>query len=246
MLRAKHELAEILAHRINQSGRSAEVYFERASEVIVFGSMAAGLDTLSSDIDVLCVGGQPAKAKTPALDLLVVSQETSRSSVWLQSELTSHISRYGVWIKGTPEWQERAEIGARVVEAKRRRVGAFMRCLPAKWSELEEGFRIKYAVKVRREAQRLHLLQRGVPVPPTRMLDTCSGVAAESVYEVYESLVRLSRQVERGFTTEFLSYVVESWRGTRLLNARGTLRGFGSVGTFGRRAHLPTIMVLDS
>ena len=173
--------------------------------------MAVGLDTPCSDIDVLCIGGHPSKVKTPVLDLIVVSQRTTSKSIWLQNELASHISQYGVWIKGTPEWRDRTEIGAAVVEAKRRRVAAFMRCLPARWSELEEVFRIKYAVKVRREAQRLYLLERGLPVPPTKMLDGWRDGVAER--DIHGSLGLLSAQRQRGFTAEFLSYVTESWRG---------------------------------
>lgn len=106
-------LRQIIISRVDRTRRVAQDYLDHASEVIVFGSMAVGLDGQGSDIDVLCIGGPESKVKTDSIDLIVISQETARSPLWLQSELASHVSKYGVWIKGTPKWSEGAQMVGR-------------------------------------------------------------------------------------------------------------------------------------
>ena len=207
MSRTKDFLTQIIVQRVNATDRVAQHYFDEASEVIVFGSMAVGLDRPDSDIDVMCIGGDESKLKTNLLDLLVFSRESTRNIGWLQSELALHVSRYGVWIKGAPDWIDRAHVGQRAILEKRRRVEAFMRHLPDSWSVLDEGFRVKYSVKVRREAQRLLLLSRGVPVPPTRMLDTVWGSFCASPGELQDLLRRIAPQDRPEFSREFLTYV---------------------------------------
>lgn len=207
MFRTKDSLTEIIHGRVSATGRDAESYFDEASEVIVFGSMAVGVDRPDSDIDVMCIGGHESKLKTDSLDLIVFPREATRNQTWLRSELALHISHYGVWIKGTPDWIDRAQVGPQAIEEKRRRVEAFMRHLPDAWSSLEEGFRIKYSIKVRREAQRLLLLSRSVPVPPTKMLDTRWGIFSASDDELYELLHRFAPHGRSEFSEQFFAYV---------------------------------------
>lgn len=207
MLRTKDCLTQIILGRISAIGRAPQSYFDEASEVIVFGSMAVGLDRADSDVDVMCFGGPESKLKTDLLDLIVFPQRATRSPAWLRSELAFHVRHYGVWIKGTPDWIDRAQIGQQAIGEKRRRVEAFMRHLPDSWSRLDEGFRIKYSIKVRREAQRLLLLSRRVPVPPTRMLDTCWGDFSASQHELHELLHGLASHGQGEFSRQFLAYV---------------------------------------
>ena len=98
------------------------------------------------------------------------------------------------------------------IEAKRRRVASFMRALPQSWDNLEEGFRVKYSVKVRREMQRLLLLEHGTPIPPTRMLDSCAGDASVNaeVCERMHGLVR--REARPDFIGSFFTYLSANWR----------------------------------
>jgi hypothetical protein len=205
--RTKHCLTQTILGRISAAGRAARGSFAEASDVIVFGSMAVGLDHPNSDIDVLCIGGTESKFKTDELDLLVFPRTAIRSPVWLQSELASHVGHYGVWLKGTPDWIGRAQIGERAIGEKRRRVEAFMRHLPDSWPTLDESFRLKYSIKVRREAQRLLLLSRRVPVPPTRMLDVSWRDFSASQDELHELLWGLARQGQSEFSRKFLAYV---------------------------------------
>lgn len=103
MLRTRDCLIQTILERINGTGAVAQTYLGEASEVIVFGSIAVGLDRPDSDIDVMCIGGALSKLKTNLLDLIVFPQTAVTSPAWLQSELTSHVKRYGVWVKGTPD-----------------------------------------------------------------------------------------------------------------------------------------------
>lgn len=207
MWRTKSCLTETILGRINAVGRAAQGYLDEASEVVVFGSMAAGLDRPDSDIDVICVGGTESKLKTDLLDLIVFPRAAIKSPGWLQSELAVHVRHYGVWIKGSPDWLDRAQIGEQAIREKRRRVEAFMRHLPDSWSRLDEAFRAKYSIKIRREAQRLLLLSRRVPVPPTRMLDTSWSDFSTSPHELPELLHEISRQSGSQFSRQFLAHV---------------------------------------
>ncbi len=122
MSKSPHDLIETVALRIRRAGQIPEVYFDQATEVVVFGSMSVGLETPSSDIDVVFIGPRVAKAKTNFLDLVVVPSEITRNTLWLASELTSHVNEYGVWLKGTPNWRREVALGSDSVKAKRRRV----------------------------------------------------------------------------------------------------------------------------
>ena len=205
-------MAQVVFGRISATGRAPQSYFDEASEVIVFGSMAAGLDLPDSDVDVMCIGGPESKLKTDLLDLIVFPRNATGSLAWLQSELTLHVRHYGVWIKGAPDWIDRAKIGQQAIREKRRRVEAFMRHLPDSWSRLDEGFKNKYSIKVRREAQRLLLLSRRAPVPPTRMLDTSWGDFSTSQHELHELLHGLVGPDQSEFSRQFLAYVEANLR----------------------------------
>jgi len=139
-----------------------------AVEIVVFGSVAVGLDRAESDIDVLCVGRHEGKVKTERLDLIWISQAMAEDPRWLGSELAGHIFQYGIWIRGTPRLARFSTVSEECVEAKRRRVAAFMRRLPEAWDELDRDFQIKYAIKVRRETQRLMLLELNLRSPCQR------------------------------------------------------------------------------
>jgi len=207
MSKSDQALARILTDRIRIAGPHVQQCVNQASEVIVFGSMAVGLDRPDSDIDVLCIGGSDYKLKMPLLDLIVVPEESVRDPIWLQSELASHVGKYGKWIRGSPRWKDYARVTSKVAEEKRRRISAFMRSLPGSWPRLRECFRAKYATKLRRETQRLILLEHGFPVPATRVLD-CSWIAlSHSVSEVSVRLRRFAPDGSESFTEDLLTRV---------------------------------------
>jgi len=180
---------------------------EESVEIVVFGSVAAGLERPDSDIDIFCVSKREFKLKTDRLDLIVMPVEATRVSLWLQSELACHIAEYGTWIKGPSRWRTEAQIGHKAIDAKCRRIGAFLRALPDSWTTLDEGFRVKYSVKLRRETQRLLLMERGTPVPPTRILDSCWGSMARTPYELHDRLRRLTVCCHGVFTRDLFARI---------------------------------------
>src|SRR6266446_5877768 len=138
---------KLLQQRVAGGGLQALQCLDYASEIIVFGSMSAGLERPDSDMDVLCIGGREYKLKSRLLDLIVVPLDSTRNQSWLQSELATHVCEYGTWIKGTPIWKDDVRIGLRAVDEKHHRVSAFVRSLQNSWFKLEECFRVKYSVK---------------------------------------------------------------------------------------------------
>jgi predicted nucleotidyltransferase len=200
-------LSELLQQRLASSNQQARQYVDQASEVIVFGSMSAGLERPDSDMDVLCVGGREYKLKSRLLDLIVVPLDLTRNQSWLQSELATHVCKYGTWIKGTPLWKGDVRIGLNAVEEKHRRVSAFMRSLQNSWFKLEECFRVKYSVKLRRETQRLLLLEQNVAIPPTRILDYAWPSVAGKSYDVCHRLRQLATTAHDSFVDDLLGRV---------------------------------------
>ena len=209
-------LTQTIRARLSATPRDAQAHFDQALEIIVFGSMAAGLERPDSDIDVLCIGGPPFRHKTGALDLLVLPEEMTHEPLWTQSELASHVCGYGVWIKGQSRWINQVRIGEEAVEEKRRRVQAFMRSLPTSWRRLEEGFKTKYSIKIRREVQRLLLLARNVPVPPTATLDEHWETLTTRPNEVNECLRGLIPKGCDEFSRQFLAKVDANFRRSHL------------------------------
>jgi predicted nucleotidyltransferase len=200
-------LTGVLSQRLGNAEPHALRFFDGASEVVIFGSMSAGLQRPDSDIDVLCIGGRDLKLKTRLLDLIVVPLEATKSRAWLESELATHVGAYGTWIKGTPLWKNDARVGPSAVDAKFRRVSAFMRALHHSWFRLEECFRSKYAVKLRRETQRLILLERNVAIPPTRILDHSWSTIAQSPRDVCARLFQFSSDADRRFINDLVDRV---------------------------------------
>jgi hypothetical protein len=192
MLRSKEHLIKLLIQRLGTASPYAQRCLYEASEIVIFGSMSAGLDRPDSDIDVLCIGGRAYKLKTEMLDLIVVPTEATKNPAWLGGELASHVGEYGIWIKGCPEWKTHVHIGSGAIERKRRRISSFLRTLPSSWQGLQECFRLKYSVKLTREAQRLILLEQGVPVPPTRILDSSWCGVSKSRDQVRDRLEQLA------------------------------------------------------
>jgi predicted nucleotidyltransferase len=207
MHRTSEFLAEALEPRLRASRPYVQECFEQASEVIIFGSMSAGLERPDSDIDVLCVAGCNYKLKTDLLDLIVVPSGVTKSRAWLESELATHVAQYGTWIKGTPRWKNDARIGQKAVNDKRRRLSAFMRSLQNSWAKLEECFRLKYSTKLRRETQRLILLERGIPVPPTRILDHSWASMSTQPHNVVDRLRQFAPRSSAPFLADLFARI---------------------------------------
>jgi hypothetical protein len=143
----------------------------RSAELMVFGSRAVQVNRTVSDLDVLIVADFRWRPKNRQLDVVWISQSELFSASWLESELASHIARYGICLKGNTGWCRQVSIGSRALDRKSRRISSLVRNLRQSWTRLHPLFKARYKTTIRRELQRLSLLQQGIPTPPTPILD---------------------------------------------------------------------------
>jgi predicted nucleotidyltransferase len=206
-------LIETVTSRIREAGPLAKRCFDAATEVVVFGSTAVGIERPDSDLDLLLVGCNPSKEKTDVLDLIAIPT-SAVTGEWVESELASHVARYGVWVKGTSSWSSKACIGPKAVAEKRCRVLRYLTHLENAWFNLDECFRLKYSIKIRRESQRLLLLERAVPVPPTRILDESWDSLSTGRNEVKDCIRHLARAPSRPFMRDLTARIDMHFQGS--------------------------------
>lgn len=183
-----------------------------AEEIVLFGSMAAGVSRPTSDLDVLIVSPITKSLKTKSLDIVGISRKTRESEEWTSSELASHIKRYGVWFRGTSEWTQYAHLGHQAIGIKARRISAFANSLPRSWLKLDEVFKQKYSIKLRRETQRLLLLERQIAIPPTRLLDEDWLTLYGSGSLVLDRLKELTQRPHSSVVDEIASRIEEHFK----------------------------------
>ena len=160
-----------LLSRLTSARLGYDQLFSEASEVVVFGSRAAGVNGPDSDLDLLVITPRMDRIYAAGLDFVLLLPEDATGMFWCGSELASHISQYGKWLKGSVEWRQNVRISRRAVLRKRQRVtGAAVNAFE-RWSRLHPVFQTRYSVTLRRELQRLDLLMRQIPITPTPMLD---------------------------------------------------------------------------
>lgn len=149
-----------------------EEVVDASTEVVIFGSRAVGMQRPDSDLDVLLVGAHTTRLRVPGIDFVTLPSGELASSRWLGSELASHIAEYGKWIKGFGFWRHQVRISDRATMRKQARIVGLLMRAPKWWSKLHPVFHTKYKLTIRRELQRLDLLRRKTPVPPTCALDS--------------------------------------------------------------------------
>jgi predicted nucleotidyltransferase len=151
-----------------------------SADVIVFGSRAAGLERVDSDLDILAIGPLKLPKKKGLIDLICVSEPDAHTLAWQHSEIFRHVEAYGISLM-----HERALISVVVDEhaanRKRHRIEILIPKLMESWDALNDGYKAKYLTKMRREFQRYRLLDSGLPVPPTAVLD--SQIESQRAFE---------------------------------------------------------------
>ncbi|NVB37214.1 nucleotidyltransferase domain-containing protein [Pseudenhygromyxa sp. WMMC2535] len=159
--------------------------------VILFGSRAAGAARADSDWDLLCVGAGSQRL-TRRLDMIWVgrARACSREQDWIGSELANHVARFGRVLFGERPWAEDHGRQELAIARKRRQICGHVRGLSSVWPRLNAVYRQRQLGQLRRDLQRLELLDVGEVVPPTAMLDRmcCEGVDPEQY--VLEALDR--------------------------------------------------------
>lgn len=163
--------ARRLTEVLTDAGQSWRQLTEAASEIVVFGSQAAGCADEASDWDLLCIGAGGPNVHTGDLDLIWRTHADVRSERWLTSELAGHVAAYGVWLHGEPDWTRHVRITQETVDRKRQVVRARFRAAALFWPRFSDRRRSYYRDKLRRDLQRIALMARGEPVAPGAHLD---------------------------------------------------------------------------
>ena len=164
-------LTKCLRTRMGKAHMRWSDFSRQSTEIVVFGSRAIGMGRQSSDLDVFVVGDGTKRIKGFGIDLISVRAAELGLQSWLRSELAGHVLQYGVWLKGSGAWRERVFVGPEAVRQKERRLTSLVRSVKHSWERLHPAFQLKYRVSIRRELQRLLLLQAAIPIPPTPVLD---------------------------------------------------------------------------
>jgi predicted nucleotidyltransferase len=171
MNRIESTLNTCLQSRMAKHGLVWSDFSKGATEIVVFGSRAVGVNRRKSDLDVLIVGKSARRMKRRDLDVISISSLDLTLPNWLNSELAGHISKYGIWLKGAGDWRSQVSVGSEAKNKKERRLVSLVHSLKHSWAQLHPAFQFKYCLTIRRELQRLALLRAAVPIPPTPMLD---------------------------------------------------------------------------
>lgn len=159
-----------LAANLAAAGLSLDQLREHSSQIILFGSRAAGCAHATSDWDILVVGEGP----TPLMkniDLVWIHPRKFDSGDFFSTELAGHVARYGVWLHGSPGWRNAARVGPAAIEHKVKRLASRAHALERGWPILNASLRNEESTLFRRDLQRLELLSRGEAIPPSKWLD---------------------------------------------------------------------------
>jgi hypothetical protein len=170
-----------LAVILRDAGIDADVIARAGGGVWAFGSRAAGCAQPNSDWDVLVVA--PVIVKTPsgrvgALDLVCVELPVFLAD-WQHSELATHIGAHGVCL--TPECRLQV-VGKPLFAAPRKRAVVHRRALTIDhlWDAFTPHQRRRESIRLRRDIQRVALLEKGKATPPSAWLDAAWDASSAS------------------------------------------------------------------
>lgn len=140
------------------------------NEAILFGSYAMNVQTFSSDVDILFIGCEfEKKIKKKGIDFILLKEDNTQLNSWLGSELANHISKYGRWIKGNPNWTDHTFISKYTVNRKKIKIInrlAHIYVNKTKSRDILESFLIDVLL----DGLRLIQLMNQKSVPPTILL----------------------------------------------------------------------------
>ncbi len=191
-----------LSAALNRLGISFGELRKQCSEVILFGSRAAGVEDNESDWDLLCVGNSKFK-RVRGLDIIWLPSESVLSQRWVTSEIASHIAEYGRWMSGRPSaWINHVEITPQTRIRKIRWIQTHVNSWARFWSRCSPKLRDDYALKLRYNLQRLEFLLDERPTPPRQILEGRFS-ALEAKDEWFDSML-VSSGISSQFVTEEL------------------------------------------
>jgi hypothetical protein len=198
MSQNRENICRLLSRALRGQPMSWSALECRASQVVLFGSRAAGIAGIDSDWDLLCVG-EGTSVHNGKIDLVWLSPMQLATDRWLGSELASHVAVYGQWLVGEDSWSHRVSISPEAVHHKRQSILFQLSELKRLWSSIVPGFRAKHLRRFRRDVQRLHCLIEKRAVPPTRMLDDLwdqSGMPPEELECLLKETLRIAPTIQ--------------------------------------------------
>ena len=170
MTRTTDGLPDGLAAALARVELSWDELVAGASDVVLFGSRACGLERDGSDWDILCVGRGPVRPRS-GVDIVWVGPRTLTTERWLGSELAGHVLAFGRPLMGICAWMAEVHPSESALRLKRRRVIARIAGLSRIWRIASPALRRRQVTFLRRELQRAARLEEGLPVPPAAQLD---------------------------------------------------------------------------
>lgn len=143
---------------------------ERCQQIVLFGSVASGCGSDTSDVDLLCVGfGKRHKSKN--VDLVWYDPDFIKTRKWMTSELGSHIAKFGVWLHGERPQDAILAPSRSAIFFKKRLIKSRAKALMRVWEQLSDIYKEKHVTKLRRDLQRLAIMELGLAVPASPILD---------------------------------------------------------------------------
>lgn len=213
-MNSSQNFVETIGGIVESNGISWRGVLEVATEVVVFGSWAVSMNRKESDVDLLCVG-EGKRTKSASVDIVWTSSDSVNAKKWLGSELANHIAKYGIWILGEGRWKESVYISDDAIQFKKYLIETRVATLEKVWNTLDDNYRVKHVVKVRRDIQRLCLMMSGRAVEASPMLDkrwANSGRDLKAFSEILETTQagNLVSAAQRNLVSPFLSCL--DWR----------------------------------
>jgi hypothetical protein len=208
---------ERVRRAVAEAGLRWDALLADTEEVILFGSYAAGCDSPSSDIDLICVG-EGRRIATKTLHMIWIAPKTIRNRDWLTTEIGGHVMRYGQWLKGTNPFSNFEPASSKAVARKLLKIADRAGALGQRWDRLSSAYRHVQTLKLRRDVQRLAILKSGDAVPPSPMLDSSWAIQTgkskwiSSVLSCDQPLSKLAVEIicERRVLSRRLSTVILS------------------------------------
>ena len=162
-----------IVNRLKKAGVDWQYLTDSSEQVVLFGSRAAGYANRKSDWDLLIISNEDIEKPQGPFDFIVITPERSQSEEWLGSELAVHVAKYGKWLHGEDTWSYKVvSYSKKAIQEKRRKIEKNWKMLTIGFDRLVPQILRRRVEMLRRDMQRLELMQKGIPVPPNAVLDS--------------------------------------------------------------------------
>jgi hypothetical protein len=157
---------------LGNAGIDADGITRAGGGVWAFGSRAVGCSQPNSDWDVLVVSPdlhRPIRVRTELLDLVAIGL-SSFLTEWRQSELATHVEAHGICLSADCQLKV---VGQPLAAAPRKSMVVHQRAamIDRLWDAFSSPRRRRTLIRLRRDLQRVALLEAGAAIPPGPLLD---------------------------------------------------------------------------